>query len=122
MKLTIRTIFLFLATAIAMLAADATGVWKADYQTPDGTARTSTFHLKAADGKLTGKVASQMGEVEIKDGAVKGDDISFTVIRSFNGNEMTLTYTGKVVGDDLKLKVTFNGENSFDILGKRQAS
>ena len=104
------------------LAADATGVWKADYETPDGTARTSTFTLKADGDKLTGKVSSQAGDADIKDGKVNGEDISFTVIRNFGGNEVTLTYTGKVVGDEIKLKVTFNGENTFDIVGKRQKS
>ncbi len=97
------------------------GVWKADYTTPDGTARTSTFYLKGQGEKLTGKMVSPMGEAEIKDGAINAGGISFSVTRNFNGNEFTLKYAGKVAGDELKLQVSFN-ENTFDIVAKRQGS
>lgn len=112
---------LILSSALILCGASVDGVWKADYTTPDGTARQSTFHLKADGEKLTGKVVGQAGETEIKEGTVKGDDITFSVTRNFNGQDFTLKYTGKVAGDELKLKVAFN-ENSFEIVAKRQGS
>ena len=121
MKTLLTALCLVLTCTALLCAAGIDGAWKADYTTPDGTARTSTFHFKADGDKLTGKVVSPMGEAEIKDGTVKGDDIAFSITRSFNGNDFTLKYTGKVSGDELKLKVNFN-DNSFDIVAKRQGS
>ena len=121
MKTLLIAVFTVLSCTMMLLAAGIDGAWKADYTTPDGTARTSTFHLKADGEKLTGKVVSPMGEAEIKDGTIKGDDIAFNVTRNFNGEEFTLKYAGKVSGDELKLKVAFN-ENSFDIVAKRQGN
>ena len=120
MKL-LRIALLSIVTAVLMLAAHVDGVWKADYTTPDGTARTTTFHFKADGEKLTGKAVSQAGETEIKNGVVQGDDISFTVTRNFGGNEVNLKYAGKVSGNEIKLTVSFN-ENSFDIVAKKQGS
>jgi hypothetical protein len=117
----LKSVFLAAALAVASFAADATGVWKADYTSPDGNQRTSTFHLKADGDKLTGKVVSATGEAEIKDGVVKGDDISFTVIRNFNGSEFTIKYTGKVSTNEIKLEAMF-GQNKIDIVAKRQTS
>ena len=51
----------------------------------------------------------------------KPSDVTFSVTRSFNGQDFTLKYAGKVAGDELKLKVSFN-ENEFEILAKRQAT
>ncbi len=119
MRTFLTVIVAVFCSAMFLCAASVDGVWKADYTSPDGTQRQSTFHLKADGEKLTGKVVSQMGESEIKDGVVKGDNVSFSVVRNFNGQEFTLKYEGKVAGDELKLKVAFN-ENSFDIVAKRQ--
>jgi hypothetical protein len=104
---------------VAAFAADPTGVWKADYTTPNGTQRSSTFHLKADGEKLTGEVVSQMGESEIKDGSVKGDDVSFSVVRSFNGN-VTMKYSGKVSADSIKMQISF-GDRTLDMVAKKQA-
>ena len=120
MKL-LRVALLSIASAVLALAAAVDGVWKADYTTPDGSARSTTFHFKADGEKLTGKAVSAMGETEIKNGVIKGDDVSFTVTRNFGGNEVNLKYAGKLSGNEMKLTVSFN-ENNFDIVAKRQGS
>jgi hypothetical protein len=45
------------------------------------------------------------GEVEISDGKVSGDDISFNVVREFQGNSITTKYKGKVSGDSIDLTI-----------------
>ena len=115
----LKLLAIALATALLSLAAGVDGVWKADYTTPDGTQRSTTFHFKADGEKLTGKAVGAMGETEIKNGTVKGDNVSFTITRSFGGNEVNLKYNGKVAGGEMKLTASFN-ENSFDIVAKRQ--
>jgi hypothetical protein len=106
--------FVALGSLIAMFAADISGKWKADFQTPDGTARSNTFTFKVEGEKLTGIVAGSQDETPIQDGKISGDDISFSAERPFG----KFTYKGKVSGAEIKLKVEF-GDNSFDIVAKR---
>ena len=47
-----------------------------------------------------------MGEREITEGKVDGDNISFVMNFERDGNTIKITYTGKVSGDELKLKMT----------------
>jgi len=119
MKNILRTLGLLVVAATLALAAGIDGTWKAEFTTPDGTQRNNTYTFKADGEKLTGKIASQMGEAEIKNGTVKGDDVNFEVTRKFQDQEFTMKYAGKLSGDELKLTVSFN-ENSFPIVAKRQ--
>ena len=98
-------------------AADISGNWKAEFTTPDGTARTSRFTFKVDGTKLTGTVAGTQDETPIQNGTINGDEISFTAERPFG----KFTYKGKVSGNEIKMKVEFN-ENSFEITAKRVSS
>jgi hypothetical protein len=107
--------FLVVGTLITtLLAADISGKWKAEFSTPDGTARTNTFTFKVEGEKLTGSVAGSQDETPIQDGKVSGDDVSFSAERPFG----KFTYKGKVSGAEIKFKVEF-GDNSFDMVAKR---
>ena len=35
-------------------------------------------------------MVTPMGETDIKDGTVKGDNVTFSVVRNFGGNEVTI--------------------------------
>jgi hypothetical protein len=112
-----RRFWLVAITAVLLpilSAADISGKWKAEFTTPDGTARTNTFTFKVDGSNLTGAVAGTQDETPIKDGKINGDDISFTADRPFG----TFTYKGKVKGNEIALKVEFNGQ-SFDMTAKR---
>ncbi len=115
-----KTRMLVVGVALAALAAaaDVTGKWKATFSTPDGSTRENTLTFKAEGEKLTGAVASQMGEAAIEDGKVKGDEITFAVTRNFGGNEVKLMYKGKVSGDEIKFMVSF-GDREFEMSAKR---
>ena len=55
--------------------------------------------------KLTGAMVGRDGnETPIQDGKYKDGELSFNVEREFNGNKVTIKYTGKVSGDTLKGK------------------
>ena len=104
MKFKVVLAFLVLATlaALPIVAADLDGKWKSTMETPRGT-QEQTFDFKVDGNKLTGKVITQRGEVEIKDGKVNGDDIEFTVERTGQGGQtMSIPYKGKVSGDTIK--------------------
>lgn len=97
---------------------DPTGTWT--WSTPGrdgGEARKSTLKLKAEGEKLTGKLAApgrdgQTSELDISDGKVKDDEVSFTVTRESNGNKFTAKYSGKISGDSIKGKMEVEREGN----------
>jgi hypothetical protein len=117
-------IAVFAAVALlttGLFAADVTGKWSAEMQGRDGQKRVQTFDLKAEGDKLTGTVSSPMGERPIVDGKVTGDDISFAIEVEFNGEKRKIPYTGKIVGDELKMKSGM-GERVREFTAKRATS
>jgi hypothetical protein len=105
------------SAAIATAADDkatATGTWKWEFKRQNGEAIEVTLKLKQDGEKLTGTITGRNNtETEIKDGKVTKDgDVSFEVVREFNGNSFTQKYTGKLSGDAIKGKIEFerNGE------------
>ena len=116
---------LSVATAVPAFAADVTGKWKAEYQSPDGQARTTVFTFEVKGEALTGTLTSSMSAepAKIEEGTLKGDAIAFAVTRNFNGNEIQLRYTGTVKGDEMPLKVAAGAGDQtfeFDIVAKRE--
>jgi hypothetical protein len=100
---------LVLAAISVVWAADLNGKWVAQVQGQNGQTRETTFNFKVEGSKLTGTVSGRQGDNQISDGTIKGDDVSFTVVANFNGNEVKLLYKGKVSGDELKLTRTREG-------------
>lgn len=104
-------LLLSLAVAAVVFAADVTGKWTYEMQGRNGT-MTGTMNLKADGDKLTGTIAGgRGGETEIQDGKVEGNTITFNVVREFNGNKMTMKYTGTVTDEGIKFKVEREGSD-----------
>ena len=109
-----RVLFVFallVGVGVVAQAADVTGKWTAQVPGRDGQTAEQTFNLKADGEKLTGTVSGRQGDTEISDGKVKGDEVSFNVKMSFQGNEMKMVYKGKLSGDELKLTRTREGSD-----------
>lgn len=110
----------FLTAALAMgaaSAADIDGTWV-------GMVGQSeiTFELKAAGEKLTGTLnnAAQPGATELKDGKIKGADVSFHVLRTLNETETKVEWTGKLAGDELTLqRAAVAGNEAAPVVAKR---
>src|SRR5215469_2107944 len=105
MKNRLATFFALLALAcMVALGADVTGKWAGE--AAQGKGGPQTFNLKQDGSTLTGSVeGGRGGPVEISNGKVDGDKVSFDVVREFNGNSMTLKYSGTVSGNTMKLTV-----------------
>ena len=97
--------------SVTMQAADVTGKWAAQVAGRDGQTREQLFTLKVDGETLTGSVSGMPGgsDAEIKDGTAKGDDLAFKVVRSWQGNEVTMLYKGKVSGAEITFTVTREG-------------
>ena len=96
-KLGLAALFLALGSLTAM-AADFNGKWNAQVQGRNGM-QTLVFDFHVNGAALTGKITTPRGDTDITDGKVDGDNISFTQKLSFNGNDITINYTGKADGD-----------------------
>jgi hypothetical protein len=112
---------LLLVFTFAAVAADVTGKWTGEVQGRGGNMAPITLTLKAEGTKLTGTVLGGGGgrgggggapmPVEIADGKIDGDNISFTTKVDRGGQVRTTTFTGTLVGGDLKMKSVREGQN-----------
>src|SRR5262245_14470323 len=87
-------------------SADVTGTWKSEFDSQIGRQKY-TYTLKQDGDSLTGKANSEVGdrkrEAELKDGKVDGNKVSFVEMLEFQGNDIRITYTGTVSGNEMKL-------------------
>ena len=104
-----RLILMGLLATVMIWAADPTGKWTAEFQGRNGNTMTVTMNLKASGDKLTGTVSGRSGEIDISDGKVDGDNLSFTVVREYNGNQFKQNYQGKLDGDVIHFTVKSEG-------------
>jgi len=97
--------------SVTALAADFNGKWTADVPGRNGNTQTTTFTftVDATAMTVTGTVSGRMGDMPITNGKVTADTITFDVVRNFNGNSMTMSYSGKADGDTIKFTRTFSG-------------
>jgi hypothetical protein len=111
---------LFALFALTASAADVTGTWKGSMETPNG-AMENTFVFKADGEKLTGTISmGQFGDSEISEGKLDGENLTFAVVRNFNGNEFKLAYKGKLKDNQIVLTVTIPGRDvTFDMTLKK---
>jgi hypothetical protein len=80
-------------------ASDITGKWTALVETPMGTVHY-TYDFVAKDGKLTGKIQSDMGSSDVNNGKIEGDKISFVEVLKFDAQEIQITYSGQIASAD----------------------
>src|SRR5476651_478974 len=94
-----------LALPLSLLAADLTGTWKADFDTPRGLQKY-TFTVKQDGAGVTGKIAAdldgQKREAEVKEGKINGDTVTFVESLVVQDNELRVVFTGKVGADGIK--------------------
>jgi hypothetical protein len=91
-------VFVFLALIISAEAGDLSGTWIAE--TPlltvtmvfivEGTTLTGTIKTHATD------------EVEIQDGKVNGDKVSFYIMRPVNNKKVKVRFKGILDGQEIK--------------------
>jgi hypothetical protein len=112
-------VVLFLAlSSITALAADFNGKWTGDVTTPRGT-QTLTFDFHVDGATLTGKISSPRGDSDITEGKIDGDNITFTQVVNFNGNEMKIVYTGKAGADGISFTRTMGDRPAVNFVATR---
>jgi hypothetical protein len=103
--------------------ADPVGTWKCEYEI-GGQKRTSTLTIKKDGDKLAGTMSWQdQKETNLKDLKLKDDTLTFSAVRKFMDNEISVEYKLTLDGDKLKGKgaAEFGGQKQeWDINGKRE--
>jgi hypothetical protein len=128
-KLIIGTFVVFLAALILPLsagAADISGKWTAPATSPSGTPQgdriftfkvtgdkvtgtviiqqtvNATFEVEGQP-KMVGKLTTQFGSpVEISEGKIAGNEVSFTTVSKMGQMEMKTNYKGIISGNEIK--------------------
>lgn len=104
----------------AALAANIDGKWTGEFQMPNGNTRPVTFTFTSDGNTLNGSTSGRNGEVKISNGKIDGDNVSFDVVREFQGNSVTQHYTGTVSGSELKLKMQMGDREPREMVLKKQ--
>jgi len=97
----------FVASAVWAAAVDGKWTWK---QMGQNGEVAITLELKQDGEKLTGTYAREGADTksELSDGKIKDNELSFNVVREFNGNKNTTIYKGKLDGDAIKGTIVSN--------------
>lgn len=107
MSKTVLILVMLFASVLA--AADISGNWKGTAEGPNGPIER-TFVFKQEGTKLSGETTSDFtGKSTIENGKVEGENVAFTIVANFQGNEIKLTYKGKITGEDIAFDVEFPG-------------
>jgi hypothetical protein len=95
---------------VSAWAADVAGKWIAQAPSGQGTSEI-TLIFKVDGATLTGTLDNSLmpGAIEIKDGKIQDNDISFHVLRAFGENEMKVVWKGKVSGDEIRFTREIEG-------------
>jgi hypothetical protein len=101
---------LLLGISGAALAAEIDGKWTAEVEGRRGTV-TQTLSLTSSGNNLSGSLEGGRGNaVDISDGKLDGNKVSFKVVREFNGNQFTQQYKGTLSdAGELNLTVSMSG-------------
>jgi hypothetical protein len=102
------------AAAGSAQAADLSGTWGLEVETPNGTG-TPTFVLKQDGAKLSGNYQGAFGEAPVT-GFVEGDDFEMTYTMS----DTKVVYKGRSDGKTMSGKVDFGGQDEGKFKGKKK--
>jgi hypothetical protein len=94
-------LFALLLIPVLLSAQDVnvTGDWEITTQSPRGE-RTSDIHFEQ-DGESLTVTMQLMNEEVTAEGTVKGNKIEWSVTRSTQRGEFTISYTGTIDGDSM---------------------
>jgi hypothetical protein len=117
-KIFIRLLLLAVFCLASVFAADIDGKWTATYEV-QGNSITTAWEIKADGNKLTGKASSSLGEREITDGKIEGNNVSWTENVDAGGIAIKVTCKGTLNGDEIKLTREVAELGATEVTAKR---
>ena len=121
MKISLVT-SMILAASVVFGAVDISGKWQAEFDTQIGK-QNYTFTFRVVGEKLIGIAESEiMGEkhkADLKDVKVVGEEVSFVEMLDFQGNAISISYKGKISGDEIKFTRQVGEFATEELVAKR---
>ena len=103
-------------------AAELAGHWTSEFDSQIG-AQKYTYDFKVEGDMFTGKASYDhsmgKGESVLKDIKLSGEDVSFVEALHLSEMDITVTYTGKIAGDEMKLTRQVGDFATEQIVAKR---
>jgi hypothetical protein len=119
MRLFAFTMVFLLAAGIAC-GADIDGKWEGELDMMGQTMPVS-YNFKADGNVLTGTTPGMQGEeMELQDGKIDGNNISFSIVFDMMGQETKIDYKGVVEGNEIKLSFDMMGQTTEILLKKAE--
>ncbi|MGH9238918.1 MAG: hypothetical protein ACRD3G_12835 [Vicinamibacterales bacterium] len=107
--ITAALVLAFTLVAAPAFAADVDGKWAGTISTPGGDFPVA-FEFKSDGATLTGTTQSPDGmSINIKDGKIDGDKVTFGVTLDFGGMALDIAYSGVVTPTEMKMKADVAG-------------
>ena len=103
MKKCVLLCFIILLITVLSYADGVNGRWAGTI----GLVYDVTVSIKDDNGKISGTVTTEIGDIPLKDGVINGTDITF---KPFSYNGIAVSYVkGKLDGDKMNVIVGFQG-------------
>ena len=128
----VTSMALLLLGASTVAAADISGKWLAQVPGPNHLLLEPTFTFKVDGAKLTGTMTYPLGDqvyrLDITEGKVGGDDVSFVVVGKIGNAETRWIFKGTVAGNKIEFAMEMQGGQGggtpaqFDVTAKRGGS
>ncbi len=96
----------------------AAGVWTLTVNTPQG-AVPSTLKLDQSGAGLSGEITTTFGTVPINNGSLRGNEIKFDFPLNMQGQQSSVTCTGKIEGNAISGTMHAMGQ-AFEFSGARR--
>jgi opacity protein-like surface antigen len=108
--------------ATLVFCADITGKWKGTFAGGDQE-RELTFDFAVKGDALTGTVSGMLDHaLEIKDGKIQGDSVTFWIQSEYQGQPVKLMYKGQVSGSEIRFSMgNEEGSWSTDLVAKKSS-
>jgi len=116
---------LLFATVSLAGAADLLGRWTAEFDSPIGPQKYVYEFSKSGDalsGQATYDHSMGKGTVALKNLKLDGDKVSFEEPLTINGDTITITYSGTLAGDELKLTRVVGDFGTEQLTARRAAA
>lgn len=105
--------------------ANASGTWKSEIETPVGLFKY-TYLIQQEGEILSGKILrekdNEKSEVALTEGKIKDDLLSFSEMISIQDQEIKISYTGKITGNEIKFTRQVGEYATEQITAKRANS
>ena len=125
MKIRLIGILALLLAALPAFAGELAGKWTAEFDTQIGVQKY-VFEFSKTGAALTGTATFERtmgnGTAPLKNITVDGDKVRFEEPLSFDGNEITIVYSGTLSGDELKLERKVGDIATEQLTAKRTAA